>query len=80
MPRDVERLVIHPGYRKPPQELLDHALATWDWTLFRVLLSSSEDIALLELVQPVTDIPPVAVNKSDDEFGRTIKIMIVRQR
>ncbi|MFC5576921.1 S1 family peptidase [Lysobacter niabensis] len=75
VPRDVARLVIHPGYRKPPQALLEQALATWDWTLFRVLLSSSEDIALLELAQPVTDIPPVAVNKSDGEFGRIIEIM-----
>lgn len=31
IPRDVERLVIHPGYKKPPQRLLDQALATWDW-------------------------------------------------
>lgn len=73
--RDVERLVIHPGYRKPPQELLDRALATWDWTLFRVLLSSSDDIALLKLTQPVADVSPVAINRSDDEFGRTIQIM-----
>jgi secreted trypsin-like serine protease len=75
VPRDVERLVIHRGYKKPPQELLDQALATWDWTLFRVVLSSSDDIALLELAEAVTDIAPVAINKSDDEFGRTIKIM-----
>jgi hypothetical protein len=74
-PRDVERLVIHPGYKKPPQELLDQALATWDWTLFRVLLSSSDDIALLKLAQPVIDVSPVAINKSDDEFGQIIKIM-----
>lgn len=73
--RDVERLVIHPGYKKPPQELLDQALATWDWTLFRVLLSSSDDIALLKLAQPVTDVSPVAVNKSDGEFGQIIKII-----
>jgi chymotrypsin len=73
--RDVERLVIHPGYKKPPQELLDQALATWDWTLFRVLLSSSDDIALLKLAQPVTDVSPVAVNKSDGEFGQMIKII-----
>src|SRR5690606_29133821 len=46
IPRNVERLVIHPGYKKPSQELLDRALATWDWTLFRVLLSLSDDIAL----------------------------------
>jgi hypothetical protein len=75
VPRDVERLVIHPGYKKPPQELLDQALATWDWTLFRVLLSSSDDIALLKLAQPVTDVSPVAINKSDDEFGQIIKII-----
>lgn len=75
VPRDVERLVVHPGYKKPTQELLDHALATWDWTLFRVLLSSSDDIALLKLAQPVTDVSPAAINKSDGEFGHMIKIM-----
>ena len=73
--RDVERLVVHPGYKKPPQELLDHALATWDWTLFAVLLSSSDDIALLKLAQPVTDVSPVVVYKGDDEFGQIVKIM-----
>jgi hypothetical protein len=75
VPRDVERLVIHPGYKKPPQKLLDQALATWDWTLFRALLSSSDDIALLKLTQPVTDVSPVAINKSDDEFGQIIEII-----
>jgi hypothetical protein len=73
--RDVERVVIHPGYRKPPQALLDHALVTWDWTLFRVLLASSDDIALLKVAQPVTDIPPVAINTSDDEFGQVVEII-----
>jgi chymotrypsin len=73
--RDVERLVIHPGYKKPPQDLLDQALATWDWTLFRVLLSSSDDIALLKLTQPVTDVSPVAINKGEGEFGQIIKII-----
>ena len=75
LPRDVQRLVIHPGYKKPPQELLDQALTTWDWTLFRVLLSSSEDIALIKLTQPVTDVSPVAINKGDGEFGQVIKII-----
>ena len=67
--------MVHPGYKRPPQELLNHALATWDWTLFRVLLASSDDIALLKLAQPVTDISPVAINERDDEFGKIIKIM-----
>ena len=73
--RDVERLVIHPGYKKPPQELLNHALATWDWTLFMVLLSSSDDIALLKLAHPVADVSPVATYKGNDEFGQIVKIV-----
>ena len=75
VPRDVEPLVIHLGYKKPPQELLDQALATWDWTLFRVLLSSSDDIALVRLAEPVTDVSPFAINKSDDEFGKIVEIV-----
>ncbi|MEJ7804556.1 MAG: trypsin-like serine protease [Telluria sp.] len=73
--RTVERLVIHPGYKKPPQKLSDQALATWDWTLFKVLLSSSDDIALLKLAQPVTDVAPVVIDKRDDEYGHVIKIV-----
>lgn len=75
VPRDVERLVIHPGYKKPSQELLDRALTTWDWTLFRVVLSSSDDIALLKLAQPVTDVSPVAINKDSTEFGQIVEVM-----
>ena len=74
-PREVERLVIHPGYKKPPQALLDQALATWDWTLFRALLATSDDIALIKLAQPVTDVAPVALYKSDREYGETVKII-----
>lgn len=73
--RPVERLVVHPGHKKPPQQLLDHALATWDWTLFSALLSSSDDIALIKLAQPVTDVAPVALHQGDDEFGQVIKIL-----
>lgn len=75
VPREVERLVIHAGYKKPSKKLLDQALATWDWTLLRVLLSSSDDIALIRLAEPVTDVSPVAINKSDDEFGKIVKVM-----
>ena len=41
--REVERLVVHPAYREPPQALLDRALESWDWTLFRALLPSALD-------------------------------------
>ncbi len=75
VPRDVERLVIHPGYRKPPQELINQALATGDATLIRVLLASSDDIALLKLSQPVTDVSPAALYKGDDELSQIAKII-----
>lgn len=73
--RDVERLVIHAGYKMPPQELLEHALATWDWTLFSVMLSSSDDIALIKLAQAVTDVSPAAFHKGDDEFQAIVQII-----
>lgn len=73
--RDVERLEIHPGYIRPPKKLLDQALATWDWTLFRTLLSSSDDIALVKLALPITDVAPVAAYKSDNEYGQIIKVL-----
>ena len=75
VPRDVERLVIHPAYVKPPQALIDQVMATGDATLLRVLLASSDDIALLKLKQPVTDVTPVALYKGDDEMGQVVKIV-----
>lgn len=75
IPRDVERIVIHPGYKAPPPPLLEQALASWDWTLFRVLLASSDDIALLKLKQPVTDVAAVLRYKSNDEYGQTVRII-----
>jgi chymotrypsin len=72
--REVERIVIHSGYKKPPHDLLQNALATWDWSLFMVLLSSSDDIALIKLVQPVSDVKPVSLHQGD-EFGRTMQFI-----
>jgi hypothetical protein len=73
--RHVERMVLHPGYVKPPQALIDQVMATGDATLLRVLLASSDDIALLKLQQPVTDVAPVALYERDDEMGQVAKIV-----
>ncbi len=73
--RDVEKLVIHPGYKKPPQALLDQALATWDWTLFRASLSASDDIALIKLRKAVSDVAPVPLNQSANEFNAMVEII-----
>jgi chymotrypsin len=73
--RKVERVVIHPGYRKPSQQQIDQVLATGDATLLRVLLASSDDIALLELARPVTDVAHVGFYAGDDELGRIVKFL-----
>lgn len=73
--RDVEKLVIHLGYKKPPQELLDQALATWDWTLFRASLSESDDIALIKLAEAISDVSPIPINKDEHEFNEVIEII-----
>lgn len=73
--RNVERLVIHSGYKKPSDELIHQAITTGDATLLMVLLASSDDIALVKLTQPVTDVAPAVIYKNSDELGQIIKIV-----
>jgi len=73
--RDVERLVIHPGYKTPPQELINQAMASGEAILLLVPLASSDDIALVKLAQPVTDVAPVAIYTNSDEPGQIVKIV-----
>ncbi len=74
-PRDVERIVIHPGYKRPAQELIHQVLTTGDATLLRVLLASSDDIALIRLKHAVADVTPLAIYKGNDQFGQITKII-----
>jgi hypothetical protein len=73
--RDVERIIIHPGYTAPSQALAQQAMATWDWTLFRLVLASSDDIALIKLKQSVTDVAPLVINRADSEYGEVVTII-----
>lgn len=73
--RDVERVVVHSGYKKPSQDVLDNALASWDWMLFWAQLAASDDIALLKLAQPATDASPSGIYEDKDEFDQTVRIV-----
>lgn len=73
--RDVKRVVMHPGYKTLPQALIDQAMASGEAMLVVVFLSSSDDIALVQLDQPVTDVAPVAIYEGSDEPGRVVKIV-----
>lgn len=75
IPRDVERAVIHPGYKRPPQDMVDQALATGEWILTVMEIASSDDIALIKLVQPITDIIPVPLHQDSVELGQMVKII-----
>ncbi len=75
LPRDVERVVMHSGYRTLPQALIDQAMASGEAMLIVVFLASTDDIALVELTQPVTDAAPVAIYRDGDEPGRIVKII-----
>lgn len=74
-PRNVERVVVHPGYKALPQDLMDQAMASGEALLILVHLASSDDIALLKLAQPVTDVAPVAIYTNGDEPGQTVEII-----
>lgn len=74
-PRKVERVVVHPGFQPPPQALIDQALATGDGVLAVLQIAASDDVALLKLAAPVTDITPATLHSAGKEFGRTVKII-----
>ncbi|HEX7988898.1 MAG TPA: trypsin-like serine protease [Stenotrophomonas sp.] len=75
LPREVERVVIHPGYRTLPQTLIDQATASGEAMLIVVFLAASDDIALIKLSQPVTDVAPVASYRGGNEAGQVIKLI-----
>lgn len=73
--RRIERIIIHPGYRQPSQELITYTVQTGDPTQLMALLASSDDIALIRLAQPVTDIAPAVIHRDGAENGRMVKII-----
>lgn len=73
--REVERVVTHAGYRTLPKELVDQAMASGEAMLIVVFLASSDDIALVRLTKPVTDVAPVALYRDSDEPGQVVQIV-----
>lgn len=73
-PRAVSRVVIHPGYKKPSQELIDAAIKSGDWAEFFQLIASSDDVALIRLAEPVRDVAPARLYDGS-ALGKVIRIM-----
>jgi hypothetical protein len=73
--RDVERVVVHAGYKPLPQALIDQATATGEAMLIVVFLAAGDDIALIKLARPVTDVAPVALYKGTEEYSQIVKML-----
>lgn len=73
--RKVKRVVIYPGYRKLPGPLVDKALASGDFSGISAFLAASNDIALIELASPVTDVTPVPLYRGNGEVGMTVALV-----
>ena len=73
--RKVKRVIMHPGYKKVPDLMIKDALASGDLSKVHAFLDSSDDIALIELVSPVTDVAPVPLYRGNNEVGMTAELV-----
>lgn len=71
----IKRVVLHPGYRKPADALVQQALTTRDFSRFYAALGASDDIALIELAAPVPGVAPVTLYRGDGEVGMTAELI-----
>ena len=75
MARRVKRVITYPGYKKLPNQLITEALASGDLSKVWAFLASSNDIALIELASPVTDVTPVPLYRGNKEVGMTVELV-----
>lgn len=73
--RRVKRVITYPGYRKLPNPLVEEALTSGDLSRVHAFLASSDDIALIELASPVTDVTPVPLYRGNKEVGMTVQLV-----
>lgn len=73
--RDVEKVIVHSGYKKLPKDLIDQAVKTGDATRIVDFLASQDDIALIKLAAPVSDVIPSKLFSGNDELGKTVELL-----
>lgn len=73
--RRVKRVITYPDYKRLPDELATEALASGDFSKVYTFLASSNDIALIELASPVTDVTPVSLYRGNKEVGMTVQLV-----
>jgi len=73
--RAVEKVVVHSGYRKLPQDLIDEAIKTKDATRIVDFLAAQDDIALVKLAAPASDVTPALLFAGSTELGQTVELI-----
>lgn len=71
----VERVIVHPGYRRMPEVLGKEALATGSPAKIHAFLAGSDDIALIRLTAPVTDVQPVSLYRGSAEVTQVAALI-----
>lgn len=71
----VERVITYPCYKRLPDTLVKEALASGDPSKAYAFLASSDDIALIKLASPVTDIAPAPLYHGNEEIGKTVRLI-----
>lgn len=73
-PRAVRRIVRHAGYRAPPQAIVDAALKSGDWSAYFEFAAAADDIALIELAEPVRDVAPARIHDAP-AVGQVVRLI-----
>ncbi|MET0289079.1 MAG: trypsin-like serine protease [Pseudoxanthomonas sp.] len=68
-PYQVERVFLHPGYKRMPSGLGEEALATGNPSKIHAFLAESDDIALIKLASPVDGVAPVSLYRGSEEVA-----------
>ncbi|WP_439448223.1 S1 family peptidase [Stenotrophomonas sp. ATs4] len=66
----VERVFVHPGFRRMPEALGKQALATGNPSRIHAFLAASDDIALIRLATAVEGVQPVALYRGAAEVAQ----------
>lgn len=73
--RKVARIIKYPGFAKLPDSMAKDAVASGDFSKIHAFLSHRNDIALIELASPVTDVAPMPLYRGSNEKGKTAEIV-----
>ncbi|UPG96605.1 S1 family peptidase [Luteibacter aegosomatissinici] len=73
--RKVVAVIKYPGYQTLPEALGKQALASGDASKIHAFLAESNDIALIELATPASDVTPMPLYRGDDLQEKTVEIV-----